>query len=259
MPRSDRLLDLDRLGPVADVLHGLPGVEAVALGGSRVQGTSRPDSDWDVAVYYYDGFDPDAIRKLGWPCRLSDLGGWGPIFNGGGKLNVDALVIDIHYRDLGLIHRIHEAACQGEFTIERLLFHQAGLPSYILLAELGINTTLRGALPEWGYPQALRECAPRVWWQQADLTLHYAEEGHARRGRVAQCAGLLSEAACLTAHAVLAHRGEWVTNEKQLLTKAGLREMDDVLAQLDPEPASLLRVAARARAVCVGAIRSEGI
>src|SRR5690242_10698858 len=92
--------DRDVIGRAADVLFNLPGVEAVALGGSRVQGTSRPDSDWDVAVYYRQNFDPQAIRDLGWPGDLTDLGGWGPIFNGGGKVTVDDHVIDLHYRDL---------------------------------------------------------------------------------------------------------------------------------------------------------------
>ncbi len=127
------------------------------------------------------------------------------------------------------------------------------------MAELGIGTTLRGELPQWDYPEALRESAPRIWWEHADLTLFYAEEGHARHDRVAQCAGLVSEAACRTAHAVLAHRGEWVTNEKQLLSKAGLREVDAVVTQLDPEPTSLLQAVAQARALCVGAARDEGI
>lgn len=65
---------------------------------------------------------------------MSDLGGWGRIFNGGGKLSVDGQLIDIHYRDLDLIDAIHEDACRGDFTIEPLLFHQAGLPSYTLLS-----------------------------------------------------------------------------------------------------------------------------
>lgn len=259
MSSSDHDLETGVLGPVADALQRLPGVEAVALGGSRAQGTSRPDSDWDVAVYYHEGFDPEAIRQLGWPGQLSDLGGWGPIFNGGGKLAVDGQMIDIHYRDLGLIDQIHDAACRGEFTIEPLLFHQAGLPSYILLAELGIGTTLRGQLPQWDYPEALRSSAPGIWWEHAALTLLYAEEGHARHGRVAQCAGLLSEAACRTAHAILAHCGEWVTNEKQLLSKAGLQGIDRVVTQLAPEPTSLLQAAAQARALLVSAARDEGI
>ncbi|MGH3294070.1 MAG: nucleotidyltransferase domain-containing protein, partial [Trebonia sp.] len=41
---------------VADRLAGLPGVRAVTLGGSRAEGTHRPDSDWDFSVYYRGHF-----------------------------------------------------------------------------------------------------------------------------------------------------------------------------------------------------------
>lgn len=47
--------DPDFLDRVADAFQALPGVEAVALGGSQAQGTSHAGSDWDVAVYYRDG------------------------------------------------------------------------------------------------------------------------------------------------------------------------------------------------------------
>jgi predicted nucleotidyltransferase len=42
-------------------------VRAVTLGGSRAAGTTRPDSDWDFAVYYRGTFSPDSLRALGWP------------------------------------------------------------------------------------------------------------------------------------------------------------------------------------------------
>jgi len=51
---------------VADRLAGLPGVQAVSLGGSRAAGNHRADSDWDFAVYYRGAFTPDSIRSLGW-------------------------------------------------------------------------------------------------------------------------------------------------------------------------------------------------
>ncbi|MGX5694772.1 nucleotidyltransferase domain-containing protein [Agromyces soli] len=244
---------------VADGLNDLPGVEGVALGGSRAQGTNRPDSDWDFAVYYRDAFDPESVRNLGWPGHLTDIGGWGRVFNGGGALTVDSRSIDIHYRNLDFIEEVHDDALRGEYTVEPLLFQQAGLPSYILLAELGINRHLRGELPKWDYPDALRSSAPRRWWSGADLTLRYAAEGYARYGKVAQCAGFLSEAACRSGHAILAHRGEWVTNEKQLLKRAGLSEIDNVVAELGVEPEGLLRGASRARSLLVRAIDREGI
>jgi len=247
------------LDHVGSALHGLAGVAGVSLGGSRAQGTSRPDSDWDLAVYYRDGFSPESIEALGWPGHLTPVGGWGRIFNGGGALTVDGRRIDIHYRDLRLVEAVHDDALRGVFTIESLLFHQAGLPSYILLAELGVNQTLRGDVPRWEYPPALRDAAPAVWWSNAALTLHYAREGHARNGRVAQCAGLLSEAAWQAAHAILAHRAQWVTNEKQLLTRAGLRGVDAVVAQLGTEPDGLVRAADAVRALVRDAVRAEGI
>jgi len=248
----------DSIDAVAGVLFSLPGVEAVALGGSRAQGANRPDSDWDVAVYYRHGFDPQTVRDIGWPGQLSEIGGWGRVFNGGGKLTVQDALIDVHYRDLDLIDEVHKTAVRGEFTIEPLLFHQAGLPSYILLAELGINRTLRGTLPVWEYPSALREAAPGLWWSNAVHTLEYAD-GHARHGRVAQCAGLISEAACHAAHAILAHRGEWVTNEKQLLDKAGLRLIDDVVGDMRGTPESLDSAVAGARRLLTERVRHEGL
>jgi hypothetical protein len=63
----------------------------------------------------------------------------------------------------------------------------------------------------------------------------------------------------MTAHAVLAHRGEWTTNEKQLLTRAGLRGVDAVVAGLGVEPAELMRGVDAVEALLVDAVRREGI
>lgn len=104
-----------------------------------------------------------------------------------------------------------------------------------------------------------RTPAPGIWWLNADLTLQYAAEGHARHGRLAQCAGPLGEAACHAAHAILAHRGEWMTNEKQLLGKAGLRGIDGIVGQLGTQPESLLQSVSDARELLLGAVRDEGI
>lgn len=58
----------------------------------------------------------------------------------------------------------------------------------------------------------------------------YAATDHAPRGRLTEVAGTISVAAMQHAHAVLAGRGVWVTNEKTLLERAGLRGIDDVPA-----------------------------
>lgn len=149
------------LDHVADRLAVLPGVRAVALGGSRAQGTHGPDSDWDFAV----------------------------------------------------------------------------------------NRVLRGDLPRPDYPQALRDAAPAVWRERASLTLMYAKGAYAGRGQAAETAGALAVAAMYTAHAVLAARGEWVTNEKRLLERAGLRGIDAIVTGLRPDADALAHAVAEAEAL----------
>jgi hypothetical protein len=245
---------------VADHLADLPGVTAVSLGGSRAQGTHRPDSDWDFAIYYRASFDPQALRDLGWPGEVFDVGGWGGgVFNSGAWLRVDGRQADVHYRDLDSVeHEIAESA-DGRFRIEPLMFHLVGIPSYLVVAELALSQTLRGHLPRPGYPAALRERAPVVWWERAERTFGYAREYHARAGRLAECAGMIAQAACYAAHAVLAARGQWVTNDKTLLTRAGLRQVDEFLAGTGRAPESLGDAVDRSERFCSLAVRQAGL
>lgn len=227
---------------IADTLATLPGVCAVALGGSRATGAHGPDSDWDFALYYRGVFDPEHLRAVGWPGEVSPIGGWGGgVFNGGAWLQVRSRHVDVHYRDLEDVERRIAEAREGRFHIERLPFHLAGIPSYLVVAELALNRVLRGTLPRPDYPAALRESASRTWRHTAELTLGYARTAHAAHGHLAETVGALGQAACEAAHAVLAGRGEWITNEKRLLDRAGLRGMDGVLAGLSADRDSLTR------------------
>jgi hypothetical protein len=171
------------------------------------------------------------------------------VFNSGAWLRAEERQVDVHYRDLDDVeHHLAEAQA-GRFGIERLLFHLAGVPTYIVVAELATNQVLRGELPKPGYPAALRRSAPVLWWSQAQATLGYARAAHAARGHLADTAGAIATAACQTAHAVLAAQGQWVTNEKTLLEGAGLRSIDDVLAGLAPDPGQLLKAVDTAAAL----------
>ncbi|KOV94464.1 nucleotidyltransferase domain-containing protein [Streptomyces sp. NRRL B-3648] len=257
MPSSS---DAGFLATTADRLAALPAVRAVALGGSRAEGTHRPDSDWDLAVYYRGPFDPDDLRALGWPGEVSDIGGWGGgVFNGGAWLTIDGRRVDVHYRDLDAVeHELAEAE-QGRFRVEPLLFHLAGIPSYLVVAELALNRVLRGALPRpVGYPPALRRAAFDRWSGTAHATLSYAEVNHAPHGRLTETAGAIATAAAQAAHAVLAARGEWVTNEKRLLERAGLRDVDPVVGALRAEPAALAAAVTAAGRIIAGAVRGPG-
>ncbi|POX53330.1 DNA polymerase subunit beta [Streptomyces sp. Ru71] len=245
------------LDSTADRLAALPTVRAVALGGSRAQGTHRPDSDWDLAVYYRGPFDPAHLRALGWPGEVSEVGGWGGgVFNGGAWLTIEGRRVDVHYRDLDVVeHELSEAE-QGRFRVEPLLFHLAGIPTYLVVAELAANQVLRGRMPKpAGYPEPLRHTARDRWSGCARLTLAYARDNHAPAGCLTEVAGAVATAAVQTAHAVLAARGEWITNEKRLLERAGLRTVDDLLAGLQPTPSRLTAAVDEAEALFSTALR----
>ena len=81
-----------------------PGVRAVALGGSRARGSHRPDSDWDLGIYYRGGVDAGALAALaseltGRPVEVAGPGGWGPWVDGGAWLSLDGVPVDWILRD----------------------------------------------------------------------------------------------------------------------------------------------------------------
>ncbi len=251
--------DVAFLADVARQLGDLPAVQAVTLGGSRAEGTQRPDSDWDFSLCYRGRFEPQTLRDIGWPGAVSEIGGWGGgVFNGGAWLEIDGRRCDVHYRDLDTVDRELAEASEGRFRIEPLMFHLAGIPSYLVLAELAVKQVLRGQLPTPEYPAALRARAPRVWWSRADRTFSYARDNQAPYGRLVQCAGLVAQAVSQSAHAVLAARGQWVTNEKTLLTRAGLRQVDEFLPAASPAPRTLRELVERSRAHCRAAVEAAG-
>lgn len=206
-------------------LSELPGVQAVALGGSRAKGEHRPDSDWDLALYYRGAFDPDCVRAKGWDGQVSDIGGWGGgVMNGGAWLTIEDRRVDIHYRDLDEVEqRCHEAEA-GRFTKELLLFYAAGIPSYVLMAELALNVVLAGELPKPSYPDLLSRTAEQRWSNDAIASLGYAYAALRTRGDVGVGLAQAGRGLIEKAHAVLAARKEWVTNEKGIVERAGLND-----------------------------------
>ena len=210
---------------VSDELAMLPNVVAVALGGSRARGTHHEDSDWDVAVYYRDGFNPDDLRAKGWPGEVSEIGGWGGgVMNGGAWLTIDGRRVDVHYRDLNEVEHWCAEANQGRYDKQLLLFYAAGIPTYVVMAELALNVTLRGVLPRPVYPEMLAREAHRRWAIDAAASVRYGQAAVASRGDLV--VGLANGARGLieAGHSRLAARREWVINEKQIVEQAGLTE-----------------------------------
>jgi predicted nucleotidyltransferase len=203
---------------VAASLAGLPGVVAVVLGGSRATGTHRPDSDWDLGLYYRGAFDVGGIRGLGLPGYVSEVGEWGPVVNGGAWLTVDGAAVDVLYRDLDVVEGWLGDAQRGAFEILPQNGYLAGAPTYLPVGELAIAQVLHGVLPRPSFPDALAASAPERWRARAGVALMFAglhDDPVAR-------AGMVSLAVLSAAHARLAERREWALNEKRLVERAGL-------------------------------------
>ena len=211
-------------------LSSLSDVQAVALGGSRAAGTNAPDGDWDYAIYYRGAFDPENLRAKGWQGEVSEIGAWGGgVMNGGAWLTIDSRRVDIMYRDLDEVEHWCAEARAGRFEKGLLRFYVAGIPSYVLMAELATNLVLFGDLPVPTYPAALAEEAGRRWQADALASLAYGEAALRRRGDPTVGLANASRGLIEAAHARMARRREWVLNEKGLVNRAGLADEADLL------------------------------
>jgi hypothetical protein len=143
-------------------------------------------------------------------------------------------------RDLDVVEHWTRKAENGEFERDALLGYLAGVPTYILSAELGSCRPLRGDILEAPFPPKLATAAPPVWRFCRSFSLDYARM-HARRGNVAGATGQAAAAVMEEAHAILCERGQWVCNEKRLIETAGLANLHALFAQIPNESANLVQ------------------
>jgi hypothetical protein len=222
----------EHVAALASELAGLAGARAVVLGGSRATATHRPDSDWDLGLYYRGSvrpLDPADVRALGHRGQVSELGEWGPIMHGGAWLSVDATPVDVLFRDLDTVERWVEDAERGGFEVLAQNGYLAGAPTYVPVAELALGVPIAGELSRPAYPDALAASASARWRGRAAVALMFAAL-HARAADAVCCAGMLAQAVLCAAHARLAERREWVVNEKRLVQRAGLDAAQALLA-----------------------------
>ncbi|WP_203137269.1 nucleotidyltransferase domain-containing protein [Microbacterium sp. JZ31] len=226
------MIDQRGLQHMAESLAAVPGVVAVTLGGSRARGMHRPDSDFDLGVYYRPG-DLDlaalgalAARVTGRAVPVAGPGGWGPWVDGGAWLEVDGTRIDWILRDVARVEEQCERAARGAFAFHPQPGHPFGFLDVSYAGEVATAIPLSdpaGVLEGLTarvtpYPEPLRKAMLDGLWQ-VDFLLEAARKGAARADTtyVAVC---LSHAALLVAHAWHADAGAWVLNEKGLVPGA---------------------------------------
>jgi hypothetical protein len=214
---------------LVESLIDMPGACAVALGGSRADGSVDARSDWDLGVYYRGALNTARLAERG---TVHPPGSWGRLMNGGAWLVMeDGTKVDVLLRDLDAVEHWSDRAESGHFEIDALLGYVAGCPTYMLRAELALGRVLHGALPDRAsYPAPLVEIAQSRWRFACAFSMEHARM-RAERGDVVGAMGQAAKAAIENAHAVLAGKRTWVLNEKRILERAGLTELHALFSQ----------------------------
>jgi hypothetical protein len=226
--------------PIADLveeLAAMPGVVAVALGGSRALGTGEAGTDWDLGLYYRGNIDLTALAARG---TVYPPGAWGRLMNGGAWLVCGGERVDVLLRDLDVVEHWTRRAELGEFEVDALLGYVAGVPTYLLCAELASCQLLRGTLPTALFPSALAAAAPPRWRFCRSFSLEYARV-HAARGNHVGAVAQAAKAVMEEAHAVTCEQSRWVCNEKRLIDAAGLGGVQSLFAHVPSEVSDLIR------------------
>jgi hypothetical protein len=224
------------IAALVNELASLPGAVAVVLGGSRADGTHDANGDWDLGLYYRGAIDLTALRAHG---TVHPPGSWGRLMNGGAWLTCGGARVDVLLRDLDAVDHWTRRAQDGDFEVDALLGYVAGVPTYLLTAELASCVLLRGELAAAPYPPRLVETGPRRWRFCRTFSLDYARAQAARGNRVGAI-GQAAKAVMEEGHAVLCARGQWICNEKRLIDAAGLGAIQRHFDAIPGEPAALL-------------------
>ncbi|WP_299538201.1 nucleotidyltransferase domain-containing protein [uncultured Streptomyces sp.] len=242
-------------------LASVPGVRAVALGGSRARGAHRPESDWDLGVYYRRPLDLGALaavaaRAQGSPAEVTGPGGWGPWVDGGAWLRIDGVAVDLILRDLDRVRAVWADCRRGRYEVGVQPGHPLGFWSPCYPGEVALGRVLADPEGELAalraetlhYPEALRRALVDASWE-AEFSVASAEKS-APRGDTLHVSLCLSRAFGVLAQALHAHHRVWCLNEKGALAAAA--------ALPDAPPGFAERAGACLRGLDTASVRAAG-
>lgn len=212
-------------------LAATDGVVGVMLGGSRARGEERPDSDWDLGVYYRGAPDVRQLQELavkltGQQVDVAGPGGWGPWVNGGAWLTVGEDHVDWILRDVDRVGRVWAACREGGYEVGIQPGHPLGFWSPCYVGEVALGRVLADATGELGalreqagqYPEPLRQALVAAAWEAEFLVAGAAK--NAARGDVLHVTLSLSRAVGVLVQALYAWHRRWCLNEKGALAVA---------------------------------------
>ncbi|MGZ0069301.1 nucleotidyltransferase domain-containing protein [Microbacterium arborescens] len=243
------LSDADLLRFARD-LAAIPGVVAVALGGSRARGAHSPDSDVDLGVYV-DGRRVDRAalsatvsRWATTPVMIGPAGSWGPWVDSGAWATIAGMPLDVIIRDADRVRAQVARARRGEFAFHAQPGHPLGFLDVAYAGEVALAKPLvddAGFLRDHAaalapYPEPLRRAFLDDLWQ-VDFLVDAAAKV-ADRGDTAYIGLCLSNAAVRLAYAWHAQARTWAINEKGVVS--GVPRLPSAPADFDVRVAAAL-------------------
>lgn len=211
-------------------LTPVPGIEALALGGSRARGTATAKSDYDIGLYYRGGAPIDvvalgtvaaALDDRGAHAGVTPVGGWGPWIDGGGWLLIGGVHVDLLYRDLDRVAAAIDDAHAGK--VER--YYQPGHPhAFLPTIYMGEVASARRLHDPAGvlaglqartspYPMALAAALRERFEWEAEFSLANARKS-IDRADVSYLAGCAFRAVACLCQALFALNEVYLLNEK---------------------------------------------
>lgn len=233
------------IATLVDHIASLPHVIAVTVrdpGASANHPTAR---DWSLGVYYRGTFNPEGLRHF--QGTVTAPGDQERITNGGALLTVGGHRVDLHYREIDHVRHWIQESEAGRFEVESSSDSVAGVPSYTLAAEMALGTVVAGSLGDTiEYPERLATEGAAHWRSSATSSLEHAG-ARAEHGDVAGVLAHIAKAGIEVAHARLCEARRWSINEKEILERAELTHLNQLLTALNTDPVTLSQRVMQAR------------
>ena len=225
------------LSRLVGALAPVPGIEAIALGGSRARGTATAASDYDIGLYYRGrrpidiaalGKVATALDDRGSSAEVTPLGGWGPWVDGGAWLLIDGIHVDLLYRDLERVTAAIDAAHAGRVEPHYQPGHPHAFLPTIYVGEVAYARMLHDparslaalqarAMP---YPPVLAAALRKRFEWEASFAVANAHKG-LDRGDVSYLAGCIFRAVASLCQTLFALNGVYLLNEKGAVAAVG--------------------------------------
>jgi len=224
------------LARVSAVLAIVPGVVAVALGGSRATGAGHAASDYDIGLYFSERAGLDVNRLLEaakglvddpGAARVTEVGGWGPWIVGGGWLRIASKKVDLLYRPIESVEKVICDCPEGRVSMDYQPGHSHGFCSAIWMGEVALCRPLsdsEGALTALKamtvpYPDKLREALIGRFQWEILFSIENARTA-VSKGDQAYISGCAFRSLACAAQVLFAVNRRFLINEKGALAVA---------------------------------------